>query len=71
METAGADFFKTSKKIEVQLPDEEIQDLFQISGIDPVIKVNKIIKNKQDEPIHYSEYFLLGERVVLDIDSTI
>lgn len=71
MEDAGADFYKTSKKIEVQLPDDDIQELFFISRIDPVIKVKKIITDEKNIPIHFSEYYLLGERVVLDIESTI
>ncbi|MBT2215493.1 GntR family transcriptional regulator [Virgibacillus dakarensis] len=64
----GVKFKNAKKDIEVSLPTMEISKLFDISNSDPVIKVNKVINDNNDIPVHYSEYYLLGSRVSFYID---
>src|SRR5699024_6237560 len=64
----GIQFKNTQKNIEFLTPDLEIAKLFGISSIDPVIEINKLIYDINDIPVHYSNYYLLGSRVSLNIN---
>lgn len=72
MEEASAlKFHRTKKQIEVVFPNDYEQELFNISRIDPLIKVKKRIFSKDGKVLHYSNYFLLASRVIFEIDSVI
>ncbi|MUV37210.1 Histidine utilization repressor [Lentibacillus sp. JNUCC-1] len=64
----GIEFQNAKKKIEASLPTTDISKLFDISSIDPVIRVDKLIEDTNNKPVHFSNYYLLGSRVSLHID---
>lgn len=64
----GIIFQNVKKDIEASLPTTEISKLFNISNSDPIIQVNKLIKDINNNPVHFSEYYLLGNRVSLHIN---
>lgn len=62
-------FAKVNKEIEYSLPTPEICEHLNISKTSPVIRVKKVIFNHNNEPIHYSNYYLIAERVKLYIEA--
>jgi len=68
-EVYGIKFYESKKKIEVMLPTESIAQQFKISYLEPVIKVEKKITDDRQYVVHYSEYYLVGSRVSLNIEN--
>lgn len=68
-EIYGVKFYDSKKKIEVLLPTEEIVKQFKISYSEPIIKVEKRINDSDQRVVHYSEYYLVGNRVSLNIET--
>jgi GntR family frlABCD operon transcriptional regulator len=64
----GVKFKNARKEIEFIQPPLEISKHLEISRMEPVIQVKKVINDKQDNPVHYSLYYLLAERVNFHID---
>lgn len=64
----GVKFHKANKEIEVMQPSEDICKLMGISSIEPLIQVNKVIKDENDTPVHYSLYYLIANMVKFYID---
>lgn len=64
----GVKFKKAKKEIEVTHPTQDISKLLEISKMEPVIQIKKIISDENDAPVHYSKYYLLADRVNFFID---
>ncbi|MGD6942476.1 GntR family transcriptional regulator [Cytobacillus gottheilii] len=62
-------FTKVEKEIEYNLPTQEICTYLGISKTTPVILVKKVIYGTYGTPVHYSRYYLIGERVKFYIDA--
>lgn len=62
-------FYESEKKIEVLFPTEEIAEQFKISYSEPLIKVEKKINDSNQRVVHYSEYYLIANRVSLNIET--
>lgn len=62
-------FGRIEKEIEYVYPPQEIFEYLGISEISPVILVKKVIYDIQNIPIHYSRYFLSGDRVKFYVDA--
>lgn len=60
-------FAKTKKKIEVQIPPESISKYF--SSPLSAMRIEKTITDIENRIVHYSEYYLAGNRVSLIIES--
>jgi DNA-binding GntR family transcriptional regulator len=67
--TYNVKFARVNKEIEYSLPTPEICVLLNISKTSPVIRVKKNIFDHKNEPIHYSNYYLIAERVKLYIEA--
>jgi GntR family transcriptional regulator, frlABCD operon transcriptional regulator len=67
-EDYGVKFKKARKEIEVLQPAAEISEILEISRLDSVIQISKLIKDEQDLPVHYSVYYLLANSVNFHID---
>lgn len=61
-------FKKAIKEIEVMHPSAEISKLMNISKMDSVIQVKKLILDDHRKPVHYSKYYLLADSVKFYID---
>lgn len=64
----GIMFKKASKSIEIMQPSEEIIQLLDISRLETVIQINKVIKDERNNPVHYSLYYYLANNVKFHID---
>lgn len=62
------EFGQAKKEMEVVLPDSTISDYLEISRMEPVIQIKKLIKDTAGIPVHYSRYFLLATSVKFHID---
>ncbi|GLC90100.1 GntR family transcriptional regulator [Lysinibacillus piscis] len=62
-------FAKVKKEIEYTLPTLEICEHLEINKISPVVRVKKVIYNDQNEPVHYSNYYLTASRVKFYIEA--
>ncbi|WP_040207418.1 GntR family transcriptional regulator [Neobacillus jeddahensis] len=67
----GIKFGRAKKEMEIIYPSQEISNLLEISRIDSVIQIKKLIKDKNEVPVHYSLYYLLANKVnfYIDIDA--
>lgn len=64
----GIEFKRVQKNIEVVMPTSELSHLMDITRIDPLVQVTKVIQGENDQPVHYSKYYLLASRVNFYID---
>ncbi|HAQ06651.1 MAG TPA: GntR family transcriptional regulator [Bacillus bacterium] len=64
----GIRFKKARKEIEIIQPPLEVSKLLEISRMESVIQVKKVISEEKDIPVHYSTYYLLANRVNFYID---
>jgi len=62
-------FVRVEKEIEYVHPSNEICKHLGVNKTSTVILVNKIIYGFNDLPVHYSKYYLLGDRVKFYIDA--
>ncbi|MCJ7843558.1 GntR family transcriptional regulator [Lederbergia sp. NSJ-179] len=61
-------FARVEKEIEYIQPSQQICEYLGISNLIPVILVKKIIYDTNNLPVHYSNYYLLGDRIKFFID---
>lgn len=64
----GIRFKKARKEIEITQPSAELSKYLEISRIEPVIQIKKLIKDEKGIPVHYSLYYLLASKVNFYID---
>jgi GntR family transcriptional regulator, frlABCD operon transcriptional regulator len=64
----GIKFKKAKKEIEVIHPSPEVSKLLGISSVESVVQIKKVIMDEQETPVHYSQYYLLADRVNFFID---
>ncbi|MEC2071389.1 MULTISPECIES: GntR family transcriptional regulator [Alkalihalophilus] len=62
-------FMKVKKEIEYVFPTPEICDYLGINKTSPVILVKKTIFGIDHTPVHFSKYYLLGDRVKFYIEA--
>lgn len=62
-------FTRVEKEMEYIHPSSEICEHLGINGMSPVILVKKIIYGSNNLPVHYSEYYLLGDRIKFYLDA--
>lgn len=62
-------FTKVKKEIEYVHPPAELCKHLGINKTSPVILVKKIIYGPDDSPVHYSKYYMVGERVKFYIEA--
>jgi GntR family transcriptional regulator, frlABCD operon transcriptional regulator len=62
-------FVRVEKEIEYIHPSTEICKYLGVNKTSTVILVKKIIYGSNDLPVHYSKYYLLGDRVKFYIDA--
>ncbi|TWT25393.1 GntR family transcriptional regulator [Planomicrobium sp. CPCC 101110] len=62
-------FTKVKKEIEYVHPSSEICRYLGVSKTSSVILVKKIIYGESGKPVHYSKYYLAGDRVKFYIES--
>lgn len=62
-------FTKVKKEIEYVQPSTEICKHLEIKKTSPVICVKKVIFGNDQSPVHYSKYYLIGERVKFFIET--
>lgn len=62
-------FSKVKKEIEYIQPSPDICEYLGITKTSPVILVKKTIYGYDHAPVHYSEYYLLGDRVKFYIEA--
>jgi len=62
-------FSRVEKEIEYVHPSNEICKYLGVNKTSTVILVKKIIFGSNDLPVHYSKYYLLGDRVKFYIDA--
>ncbi|WP_010281160.1 GntR family transcriptional regulator [Bacillus timonensis] len=67
----GIEFKRVQKNIEIIMPTPELCNLIGITRIDPLVQVTKIIHGENDEPVHFSKYYLLANRVNFYIDISV
>ena len=63
----GINFKKAKKEVEIVHPNNEIAKLMNVSQIDQVIQIRKIIWD-ENRPVHYSQYYLRADSIKLSID---
>lgn len=59
----GIKFVRAKKEMEFLNPSQDISKLLEISRMDSVIQIKKLIKDQDDVPVHYSLYYLLANKV--------
>ena len=64
----GIKFGKARKEMEFILPSQDLSKLLQVSRMETLIQVKKVIKDDHDRPVHYSVYYLLANKVNFYID---
>ncbi|EKN69086.1 DNA-binding transcriptional regulator FrlR [Neobacillus bataviensis LMG 21833] len=64
----GIKFVRAKKEMEFLNPSQDICKLLEISRMDAVIQIKKLIKDQDDVPVHYSLYYLLANKVNFYID---
>jgi GntR family transcriptional regulator, frlABCD operon transcriptional regulator len=64
----GIKFGKARKEMEFILPSQEISKLLEVSRMEPVIQIKKIIMDENGRAVHYSLYYLLANKVNFYID---
>lgn len=62
-------FSRIEKEIEYVHPPLEVLECLEISEVSPVILVNKIIYDVNDIPVHYSRYYLSGDRIKFYVEA--
>ncbi|WP_194165685.1 GntR family transcriptional regulator [Oceanobacillus sp. CFH 90083] len=67
----GIVFKKVEKELEIVPATEELQKHLNISRLTPLVLVEKIIYNDQQQPVHYSRYYLISDAVKLRIESNL
>lgn len=67
-EDYGVKFGKARKEMEILHPSLEVSELLEISRMEPVIQIKKVIKDMEGRPVHYSMYYLLASKVNFFID---
>lgn len=65
----GIAFKTVEKELEIVPATEELQKHLNISRLTPLILVEKIIYNEHNQPVHYSEYYLISDAVKLRIEN--
>lgn len=65
----GINFKKVCKDLEFVHPTEEVQKHLEVNRMTPIILVDKIIYNEQSIPVHYSNYYLIADRVKLRLET--
>lgn len=68
-DTYKVPFTKVKKEIEYIHPSTELCKYLGINKTSTVILVKKIIYGPQGNPVHYSKYYLVGDRVKFYIDA--
>lgn len=61
-------FKKARKAMEIIQPSMEILTLLEVSRLEPVVQIKKVITDETSTPVHYSTYYLLAHRVKFHID---
>lgn len=64
----GVRFKCAKKELEFLHPSLEISELLEVSRMEPVIQIGKIIMDDKNIPVHYSLYYLLASKVKFNID---
>ena len=62
-------FTKVKKEIEYIHPSPEIYKYLGINKTSTVILVKKMIYGSDNSPVHYSKYYLVGDKVKFYIDA--
>lgn len=70
-EDYGIEFKKVNKNLEFVHPDEELQGQLKVSSLNLLVLVDKVIYGASNEPVHYSKYYLIAERVKLRLEHDI
>jgi GntR family transcriptional regulator, frlABCD operon transcriptional regulator len=70
-EEYGLEFKKVNKNLEFVHPDEELQGHLKVSSLNLLVLVDKVIFGENDQPVHYSKYYLIAERVKLRLEHDI
>lgn len=65
----NVEFTKVEKEFEYIQPSQEICRNLGISRMSPVILVKKVIYGSDHLPLHYSKYYLIGDRVKFYIEA--
>lgn len=68
-ENYNVKFTRVEKEVEYVHPSSEICKHLGINKMSTVILVKKIIYGSNNLPVHYSKYYLLGDRVKFYIDA--
>lgn len=68
-EKYNAQFAKVKKEVEYTFPTSEVCRYLGINKLSPVVIVEKVICDKESQPIHYSKYYLIAERVKFFIEA--
>jgi len=63
----GIHFHKAKKEVEIIYPNDEITKLMNVSNLDPIVQIRKLIWDK-DKPVHFSQYYLRTDSVKLSIE---
>ncbi|MDQ0253030.1 DNA-binding GntR family transcriptional regulator [Evansella vedderi] len=64
----GVKFKKARKEMDFIQPTGEISEALDISSVEPVIQIEKLIRDDKDIPVHYSIYYLPANRIKFYID---
>ncbi|WBL16916.1 GntR family transcriptional regulator [Sutcliffiella sp. NC1] len=64
----GVQFKCAKKELEFLHPSQEISELLEVSRMEPVIQIGKVIIDVNNIPVHYSLYYLLASKVKFNID---
>lgn len=62
-------FYSASKEIDLEFPSEELLGYFEHLVIGPFYKIKKIIRDRAERPVHYSEYYLIPNKVKLQVNT--
>jgi len=69
MKSYGVLFENTKKDISIMFSNKEISDLLNITRYHPLFKIEKTIQDSKNTCVHYSNYFLLEDRVNLSVST--
>ncbi|MCT8139946.1 GntR family transcriptional regulator [Anaerobacillus sp. CMMVII] len=64
----GIKFGKARKEMEIVQPSPEISNLLDVSRIEPLVQIKKLIRDEYDVPVHYSKYYLYANKIKFYID---
>lgn len=67
----GIEFSQAKKEIDLIYPDLKLRNFFDSTLVGPLYKVNKVVLNPEEKPVHYSRYYLDPSSVKITIETDV